>query len=302
MTPWDAWEIAGRRDFVHHGRAIFHRIDGPAEAPALLLIHGFPTASWDWHALWHTLAARYRVLAPDLLGFGYSAKPRGHRYSLIEQADLCEALLAHHGVARYHVLAHDYGVSVAQELLARSNEPGTRPALASSVFLNGGLFPETHRPRLVQRLLLSPLGPWIARRMTRARFGRAMRGIFGPDTPPAEELLDGFWALIERDDGRAAMPQLIRYMRERRTWRARWVGALQQATMPLALINGSEDPVSGAHLAQRYRDLVPAPDVTALPGIGHYPQCEAPDAVLQAYLHFRATRTPPDRDPERALR
>lgn len=294
MDAWQAWAAAGSRDFVHRGHAIFHRIDGARDAPALLLIHGFPTASWDFHALWPALAARYRVLAPDLLGFGLSDKPRGHAYSLLEQADLCEALLAQHGIDRYHVLAHDYGVSVAQELLARARESGARSRLQSVALLNGGLFPETHRPRLVQRLLLSPLGPWVARRMTRARFGHAMAAIFGPATPPSVSLLDGFWALIERGGGREAMPALIRYIPERRARRARWVDALQQAPVPITLINGSADPVSGAHLVRRYRALIPAPDVTVLPGIGHYPQCEAPEAVLAAYLQFRTARTAPE--------
>ncbi len=113
-------------------------------------------ASWDWHLLWRPLSEHYRLIACDMLGFGDSAKPRGYAYSLLEQADLQQALLRHLGHAgAVHVLAHDYGDSVAQELLARHREG--RIQLASCVFLNGGLFPETHRPVLVQRLLLSPL-------------------------------------------------------------------------------------------------------------------------------------------------
>jgi pimeloyl-ACP methyl ester carboxylesterase len=185
------------------------------------------------------------------------------------------------------VLAHDYGDSVAQELLARQAEPGARPRLRSVAFLNGGLFPETHRPVLMQRLLLSPLGPLVGRLASRAKLADNMRRIFGPATQPDATLLDGFWRLITTNDGRAVMHRLIRYMRERREQRARWVGALQRATVPLQLIDGAADPVSGAHMAQRYRELVPQPDVTLLEGIGHYPQVEAPGAVLAAYLEFR---------------
>ncbi len=79
------------------------------------------------------------MLVCDLLGFGDSAKPRAHRYSLLEQADLQQALLGRLGIDEpLHVLAHDYGDSVAQELLARHHEG--RLQLASCVFLNGGLF------------------------------------------------------------------------------------------------------------------------------------------------------------------
>ena len=109
------------RTFVFRGHSIRYWTAGQGEP--LLLIHGFPTASWDWHYLWQPLAQRYRVIACDMLGFGDSAKPLNHNYSLLEQADLQQALLADLQVEQpIHVLAHDYGDSVAQELLARHYE------------------------------------------------------------------------------------------------------------------------------------------------------------------------------------
>jgi pimeloyl-ACP methyl ester carboxylesterase len=82
------------------------------------------------------------------------------------------------------------------------------------------------------------------------------------------------------------MPDLIGYMDARRRHRARWVGALVHGSVPLRLVNGLEDPISGAHMVARYRELIPSPDVVALAGVGHYPQLEAPDAVLEAALEF----------------
>lgn len=279
--PLDAWRDGGDTRFAFGGHAIFTRTGGDTAAPALLLIHGFPTASWDWAAVWPALARRHRLLTLDLLGFGFSAKPCNHDYSVVEQADLCEALLRAHGVREYRVLAHDLGDSVAQELLARGVEGSDRPRLDGVVFLNGGLFPETHHPVLVQTLLRSALGPLVARAMSQSRFDANLRRIFG-DTPPDRELLDGHWQLIEANNGRAVLPRLIRYMDERRAQRARWVGALERATVPIALIAGLDDPVSGAHMVARWRELLPLGPVVALPGVGHYPQCEAPDAVLAA--------------------
>ena len=293
--PLAGWKAAGR-EFVYRGHRIFVRIEGAADAEPLLLIHGFPTASWDWEALWSALAARYRVLTLDLLGYGFSAKPRTYDYSLLDQADLCEAFLRSEGVRDYHVLAHDYGDSVAQELLARDGEPGERERLRlrSVAFLNGGLFPETHRPVLMQKLLLSPVGPVFARLASRDSLAAGLRRILGPDTPPDPELVDGFWSLLRHNDGQAVMHRLIRYIGERRRQRERWLGAMQRTTLPLKLIDGMADPVSGAHMVVRYRELVPNADVTELVRIGHYPQVEAPDEVLAAYLEFR-TRVLPSR-------
>jgi pimeloyl-ACP methyl ester carboxylesterase len=281
------WTASGQR-FAHRGHAIFFRTENDTAGEPLLLIHGFPTASWDWEAVWPALAARWPLLAPDLIGFGLSAKPAGYAYSIADQADLCEGLLAAQGIAAYHVLAHDYGDTVAQELLARQREPGSRPRLRSVGFLNGGLFPETHRPVLTQRMLLSPLGPLLARLANRRTFARNLHAIFGPDTPPDDALIDGAWSLLEHNDGRAAMPRLIRYIVERREQRERWVGALRDSPVPLQLIDGAADPISGAHMATRYRELVPDADITLLARIGHYPQVEAPEAVVAAYVAFRA--------------
>ncbi len=282
----DQWAASGRH-ISWRGHAIFTRRGGRDDAPALLLIHGFPTASWDWEALWEPLAQRFSLFTLDMIGFGLSDKPARYAYSLMDQADLCEHFLAGAGVAAYDVLAHDYGDTVAQELLARQSEAGERPRLRSVALLNGGLFPETHRPALIQRLLLSPLGPLAGKLASRDSIARTMRRIFGPDTPPDDALIDTFWSLMTTHDGTAVMHKLIRYMVERRVHRARWVGALQSARLPLKLIDGAADPISGAHMAARYRELVPAADITLLERIGHYPQVEAPAAVLAAYLEFR---------------
>jgi pimeloyl-ACP methyl ester carboxylesterase len=275
----------------HHGHRIFWREGGVAGAPVLLLIHGFPTASWDWEAMWPELASRYRLLTLDMIGFGFSDKPTDYDYSILDQADICEALLRERGVDAYHVLAHDYGDSVAQELLARSGERDDRLKLESVCFLNGGLFPETHRPVLIQKLLLSRVGPLVAKLPNKTAVARNMRRIFGQQTQPDAALIDAFWALMTANDGLKVFPQLIGYMPERRLRRARWVGALQATSVPLKLIDGSHDPVSGTHMVQRYRELVAHPDITELPGIGHYPQVEAPHEVLAAYLGFRALLT-----------
>ena len=277
------WRAQGR-GFSFNGQAIRYWTAGEGEP--LLLIHGFPTASWDWHYLWQPLAQRYRVIACDMLGFGFSAKPRGHAYSLLEQADLQQALLAHLGIdGPVHVLAHDYGDSVAQELLARHQEGRLR--LASCVFLNGGLFPETHRPVLMQKLLLSPLGPLLGRGFSRARLQANLNKVFGPQTPPSAAELDAFWTLIAHNDGPKVMHRLIRYMPERRVNRERWVAAMQNTAVPIRVIDGALDPISGAHMVERYRQLIAAPDTVLLPAVGHYPQTEAPAEVLAHYLAFR---------------
>ncbi|MGO4617144.1 alpha/beta fold hydrolase [Nocardia sp. 2YAB30] len=294
MEEFASWRANGRRH-THRGHQIFWRDGGGGAEGTLVCIHGFPTASWDWHAVWPGLCERFaRVIAPDMIGFGWSAKPRHYDYTIGDQADIHENLLREQGVGRYHILAHDYGDTVTQELLAREAErraAGDGSLVIESVcLLNGGLFPETHRPRPIQRLLASPLGAAVEALGSKRTFCHSLAGVFGPDTKPSDNELHQFWLLWYSKHGKRNGHKLIRYMAERRKHRERWVGALQQAQVPIRLIDGLLDPVSGAHMARRYRELIAGPDVVELPSIGHYPQLEAPEQTLTAFLEFHGDR------------
>ena len=278
----EAWRAAGL-EFAFREQRIFYRRAG--SGVPLLLLHGFPTAGWDWYKLWGALTERFDVVAPDMLGFGFSSKPNPHDYNIMEQADLCEALSKTLGIDRCHLLCHDYGDTVGQELLARQAEGKGQFALLSMTFLNGSLFPEAHRPRLAQRLLASPAGPALARLSSQRTFARSMREVFGAETQPSADELAAFWTLATQDGGRAVMPALIGYMHERRVHRERWVGAVIGTPIPMRIINGVLDPVSGEHMLERLSSLRPDADVVRLQ-VGHYPQLEAPRATLDAWLSF----------------
>lgn len=261
--------------------------DKGSEKPIILLIHGFPTSSWDWQPIWDDLVTDYRVIGLDMLGFGFSDKPNNRNYSIHGQADIVEALIAAKGLESCHVLAHDYGDTVAQELLARQLDGGGCGQWLSCCFLNGGLFPETHRALLTQKLLLSPIGGLLNSFTGFRKFCHNFSSVFGADTQPSEQDLQNFWWLINFNNGKHLFHNLITYISDRIQHRERWVSALQASSIPLALINGSVDPVSGSHMVARYKELECRLDYCAeLPTIGHYPQVEAPQDVLAHYLAF----------------
>lgn len=267
-------------DFAFHGHRIFGREGG--QGRRLWLIHGFPTSSHDWLSLWPELANRYRLQAIDMLGFGESAKPLAFDYSIAASADQWEALAARDGVEEVELLAHDYGNTVAQELLARQREGRLRFRILRASFLNGGLFPEATHPLKIQRLLAGPLGPLLARLLSRRTFKSSMRRICARPWPAGE--LDAAWRRLQHHQGTRLMPRLLGYIAERGAHRERWVGALLEAGCPLTLVNGVEDPISGRSIVRRWRELLPESPVIELDGVGHYPQLEAPAQVL-AGLH-----------------
>lgn len=281
------WQADGRF-FEWRGHRIFVRDGGPKDAPPLLLIHGFPTSSLDWLPLWQELTSQYRVLAYDHLGFGFSDKPRLHRYSIHEQTDIATALIAAEFGTDFHVLTHDYGVSVAQELLARTADGSTANRVLSCAFLNGGLLPEQHRARPIQKLLAGPFGGLLVHFVTRARFEKSFSAVFGPETQPTQAELDAFWSVITHKGGNRIQHKLLHYIADRRAHADRWRHMIAAPPCPITLINGVFDPVSGGHLVDAVAALNPAVPATRL-ALGHYPQTEGPDQVLGAYWAFRAS-------------
>lgn len=270
-----------------NGNDIFVIDEGSEKKSTIVLIHGFPTSTFDFNEIWQALAAGHRLVCLDMLGFGFSDKPNRRDYTINKQANLFETLIRELEIDQYHVFAHDYGVSVAQELLARQIDGSGQGRWLSCCFLNGGLFPETHKALLIQKIMLSSLGRFVNKITGFKQFSIAFSKVFGDDTKPSQKRLREFWELINYKDGRHLFHNLITYIIDRREHRTRWVEALQNAPVPVSVINGSLDPVSGKHLVERYRELNCRLDhLKELPEIGHYPQIEAPKDVRKAYLEF----------------
>lgn len=290
MFDLDGWKSGGEF-FDHEGYPIFYRRSGTGNK-ILLCLHGFPTSSFDYREVWDALANEFTIVSLDLIGYGFSAKPYDFDYTTFAQADVVAALIEHLGAKRVHILAHDYGNTITQELLARADEEKLQFEIASICFLNGALFPETHRPILAQKLLISPLGRIFGSLIPDSRFSSSLASIFGPETKPSPKELADHSTLFNHNGGKRIAQKLIRYMAERKRYRDRWVKPLQNLKQPFLFINGSFDPVSGRHLVERFRELVPdQTNIVELPAIGHFPHLEAPDEVLANFLDFHGRTT-----------
>ena len=269
------------------GHRIFTIDEGDSSMPVIALIHGFPTSSWDFEPIWPLLSSKYRLVSLDMLGFGFSDKPNNRDYKIHKQADLFEDLFSSLGISEYHILAHDYGVSVAQEILSRQATKESKIRCLSCCFLNGGLFPETHQALFVQKALLSKFGKLVNWLTGYSLFTKSFSKVFGENTKPSSIELKLFWEAINYNNGRVVFYNLITYMNDRQEHRKRWVKALVDAQVPLAVINGSQDPVSGAHLVKRYKELGCRLDYLAeLAHLGHYPHTEDAATVGKHYSEF----------------
>jgi pimeloyl-ACP methyl ester carboxylesterase len=287
MSSIESWWRAGEQAELLSGggaaRHIFIRRFHSSKPP-MTLLHGFPSSSHDYAKIAPRLADEYSLLLPDFLGFGASDKPIEHPYSIGEQTDLVQELWEVEGIESTVVVAHDYAVSVVQELLARRAEKELGTDLRAIWLMNGGLYPDLHRAQPAQTVLLDPeQGPQLSAALNEELMIASLAPTFAPGYDAHADSVH-IWHSLKRDDGYRNLHLLIRYMTDRRENEQRWVGALEQTDVPLAFVWGMLDPVSGAHMAERIRERLPDAPFTELPDVGHWPELEAPDRVAAAIL------------------
>lgn len=274
------WRDDGRSERFR-GRSI-HVLERAGASPPLLLLHGFPSSSYDWRGLL-ALDPHRAFLAPDLLGFGLSEKPRDHLYTLAWQADLVEELVRRHlGAGPVFVVAHDMGTSVATELFARDLDGTLTIELAGALLFNGSIVLERASLTRSQRLLRGPLSPLAARLANRAVFRREFSALFSAAHPLTDAEAEDQWSLICHNGGRSLGHRLIHYLDERERHAARWHGAVRDWPGALSFAWGIRDPVATVSVLDALIGLRPDAPVERLTELGHYPQIEDPAAIAAA--------------------
>jgi len=251
----------------------------------IVFMHGFPSSSHDYCLLVPELSKHYNLLFIDFLGFGFSDKPVEHDYSLFEQADIVESLIASLELKDFYWVSHDMGNSVTLELLKRNSLSISKLAL-----LNGSVLLKYYQPILSQRVLLHPIGGPILNKLLSMFAAPIFKQQFGSVfalKPTADEMED-FWQAVNDKNGFRIYYRLIRYLRERMVHENDWFAALKASSdIPLTVIWGQLDPVSVPKIAEAICEARPDASYKPLNEIGHYPQWESPDLVVEALLdHF----------------
>ncbi|MBV9088364.1 MAG: alpha/beta fold hydrolase [Mycobacteriaceae bacterium] len=268
-----------------HGDRVAYRDCGAGEV--LLLIHGMAGSSVTWRAVMPQLSKKFRVVAPDLLGHGESAKPRGD-YSLGAFAVWLRDFLDELGISQATVVGHSLGGGVAMQLVYQHPDYCRRLVLISS----GGLGPDVG---MVLRLLAAPgaelMLPVIAPQPVLS-VGNKLRSWLtsaGIQSPRGAELWSAYSSLSDRQTRQS----FLRTLRSVVDHRGQAVSALNRlelrAELPLMAIWGEQDsiiPVDHAYAAHAARA---DSRLEVLPHVGHFPQVEAPTEVVELIEDFAAS-------------
>jgi pimeloyl-ACP methyl ester carboxylesterase len=280
----EAWRSRGRLRSLC-GQQIF-TIDIPPRSteshPPLLVLHGFPTSSFDFHRVADRLATHRRVLLFDMLGYGLSEKP-DRAYTFALQADIAMAFLAALGVDRLGLLTHDVGDTLGGELLARDLEGSWTVEITDRAMTNGSIYHELAQLSLGQQFLLALPDERLPAdaRLDRTAVTDGIAATFSPATvvDPVESAAQG--EMIAHLDGDLLLPRLIRYIEERRSHERRFTGAIEQHPSPLVVLWGEDDPIAVPAMTEVLRDVRHDVECRLLDRVGHYPMVEAPDRLVE---------------------
>lgn len=274
------WISEGNFYTLKEGHRIFYRRSGIG--PTLVMLHGFPTWSYDYAELFEELKSEYDVITFDFLGYGLSDKPKDFNFTVKSSADTVEEILQHLNVSNFHLVIHDYGAIVGQELLFRINTSQVKFKIDAISLMNCGIVYATYRPTLTQKILAIPfLGKLVSSLIKEKKVLNGLNAVRGKKKLNDIEFKELAYGIFINNGHKLAY-RLIKYNVERAKYSNRWEESLQLYNGPLQLIWGLDDPVSGKHTLNEARLKYRNASVIELAGVGHFPQSESPFEVAQA--------------------
>lgn len=252
---------------------------------SMVILHGYPTSSFDYYKVLPELSKNYRVILHDHLGFGFSDKPEDIDYSLIKQADVALELWRQLGLKKIHLFAHDYGTSVATEIIARYNANELDIEIVELIITNGSIHIELSQLRTIQKLLKHKiLGKYVAKLTNFPIFRINMKNIYFDSSKVTNNELKEMWKLIELNGGRKVIHKLTQYINERYLHWNRWVGALKKTQIPTKIIWAKNDPIAVVAIAELLSKEIPNNTLYWLENTGHFLMLENPKGFMKLIL------------------
>lgn len=268
------WKSKGKLVTIN-GHSVFV-IDQGNSDKNLLILHGYPTSSYDYYKVLPDLCENYRVIIHDHIGFGFSDKPTNFSYSLKDQATIALDLWKHLRIKNATLFAHDYGTSIATEILARDNANEINLQIEKLILCNGSMHIELSQLRTIQKLLKGRFGKYVAKLTNYSIFSKNLRNVFYDKTKVSNIELRNMWQQIEYNKGKNVIHLLSDYINQRYTHWDRWIGALKETKIPTDIIWAKEDPVAVKAIAELLTTEIKNNELFWIENCGHFPMLEKP--------------------------
>lgn len=251
--------------------------------PPLVLLHGFLVSHKVWQHVWPALTAKFRVIAPDLLGHGDSARPPVDRvkYDADALADRAAAVIKHLGLSNVGLVGHSMGGRVAMHLTLR------HPGLVGRLMLLDSVGVPQALP-LLGRIVTAPVvgKPIFKHLYTKAVVRTYFKGdVFADPKGVTDAMVDEVYRCLELPNGRNAMYSVLENTVAPNGTMA-GEDTLTQLKLPVKLLWGEKDKIFPVDNAHRFERLIAGSSLTVIPGIGHSPPEEAPARTSEVILEF----------------
>jgi len=269
------WKDKGQ--FISINKHSLFVIDTGNAKETLVILHGYPTSTYDYYKVLPELSKHYRVILHDHLGFGFSDKPLDYSYSLKDQATNALEIWNHLGLKKVTLLAHDYGTSIATEIVARHNNNEIDLDIDKLILCNGSMHIELSQLRTIQKLLKGRFGKYVAKLTNYFIFSKNLQNVYFDKTKVTKEELQQMWQQIEYNNGKKVIHLVSNYINERYTHWNRWIGALKETQIPTKIVWAKDDPVAVKEIAKLLATEIPNNELLWLEDCGHFPMLEKPN-------------------------
>lgn len=279
------WESKGEYTTIDNNRLWYIDLNQHQEK-VICILHGYPTCSFDYYKIFNHLKD-YRVVIHDHIGFGLSDKSKTYSYHLKDQANMALGLYQYLGLKSINIIAHDYGTSVATEIMALDNSDLLTVKIEKIILSNGSMLIDMSQLRPIQKMLKNKLiGPLVARLASFNTFYRNMKNIWYDKSLVDKEEMKLLWSLLLAKNGRTVLSKVTRYIDQRFECYDRWIGALSETNKPVLILWGKHDPVAIFDMVQVLEAKIKNSSVQILENAGHYPMIEQANQYAKCVREF----------------
>ena len=266
---------------------IFHICQGGPDNPAILMIHGYPTMSFDYAPLFNELKDDFYLCALDTPGYGFSDKPLdGYDYSIFDDAQLVDHYIREIvALDDFVLLTHDKGDSVGLALLQIYQAYEAKPYTIQHHFItNGNIYLPLAQLTTAQKVLLNPIfGPLVSSIISGDGFAQGLAdSVFATTLSQSE--IDSYVSILDYQDGSRVQHEIIEYLNERAENEVGWLEGLAKSEIPTTLIWGEQDAIAPVAVpdyvwANYLMDRAVPATYWRIPCADHYLQVDTPDLV-----------------------
>ena len=260
-------------------------IDEGDSQEVLLIIHGFGSNSIDYYKIIDKLQEKYRVIIPDLIGFGLSSKPKNYYYTILDHAQVLAEFLAKLSIHNVSIISHGFGTSILSELLTIVKANPSNLTIKNIHLLNGSLTIEQCTVSSSRKIIENDItANFIKIISSFEMFKKYFRVSFFQNKAITDDELASFWELQNLNDGNEIIKFIDYCIIERKQISRKSMNTLREFSGQINIIWGDNDHLGSLKFGKRLHEIFKGSQLQIIKNCGHFPMLEKSEAFIDAIL------------------